>query len=114
MTKWQLFTATLLLVICLCGCGQQSALQEATGANAVQGRAIDEVLTQQGIAYELVNEANYNRPATPIPADCTVYNLIDADGNNYFMVLNSEKKVVTLLNSDETVIISSVPEAADD
>ena len=105
MQKIKLLLVITILALSLCACGQKSAIQQATGADARQNKAIEDVLEGAGVSYEMINEANHNRPQTPIPENCRVYNLIDADGRNYFMVLNENNEVVALMDSEENSIL---------
>jgi len=104
MRKIKILFIIALLVITLAACGQKSAIQSATGASAQQNRTIEDALDSAGITYEMINEANHNRPDTDIPEGYKVYNLIDKDGKNYFMVLNNNFEVVVLMDSDENII----------
>jgi len=104
MQKIRIFLAVMVLVLSLCACGQKSAIQQATGADAKQNRAIEDIIEEAGIAYEMINEARHNRPETPMPENCEVYNLIDANGKSYFMVLNENHEVVVLMDSEENLL----------
>ena len=108
MSKIKLLLITIMLVLSLCACGQKSAIQQATGADAKQNRAIDDTLESAGISYEMINEAIHNRPQTEIPEDFKVYNLVDSNGENYFMVLNGDFEVVALLDNDEGLIYGAL------
>ena len=96
----------MALLLVMTACGQQSALQKAAGVSAEQNREIEGVLESAGIEYEMVNEARHNRPQTDIPDGCAVFNLIDSEANNYFLVLDENGDAVLLLDSDEIVLWS--------
>ena len=103
--KKRLFLCVILaFVLGFTACGQKSAIQEATGASAKQNRAIEDILEDAGVSYEMINEANHNKPVTFIPEEHKIYNLIDKDANNYFLVLNKNFEVVIIMDSDENVL----------
>ena len=96
------------IVLFLTGCGSKSELAEATGANSKQDIAITEILESVGITYGLVNEANHNKPTIEIDKNLKVYNVIDKDGINYFLVLSEELEVVAILDKDSNVLYGSL------
>ena len=57
MRKAVFLCVIIVFVFGVTGCGQKSAIQEATGASAQQSRAIEDVLESAGISYEMINEA---------------------------------------------------------
>ena len=85
-------------------CEQKSAIQNVTGVSSQQNRIIEDVLTSIGIDYKMVNEANHNKPSTVILEKYRIYNLIDKDAKNYFMVLNENFEVVILMDHDENIV----------
>ena len=104
MRKVIVLCVIMMFVFGVTGCGQKSAIQEATGASAQQSRAIEDVVENAGISYEMISEAKHNKPVTEIPGEYKIYNLIDKDANAYFMVLSEDFEVVILLDSDENTL----------
>ena len=108
MRKAMLLCIIMVFVFGVTGCGQKSAIQAATGASAQQTRTIEDILESAGVSYEMINEANHNKPVTAIPEEYTIYNLIDKDANTYFMVLTEDFEVVILMDSDENIFWGSL------
>lgn len=104
MKKIGLIFLSALVCFSLVACGEKSAMQEATGASSKQVQQIDTAIQNAGISYEMVNEANHNRPDVSLPENSKVYNLLDKNGNNYFLVLDDNFAVISILNADGTTL----------
>ena len=108
MTKQKYFytaITALLFAFALTACAApKTKLQEATGVTAAQAQAIEDILSEAGISYTIINEARHNRPETALPEGCTVYNLIDAEAMNYFLVLDENGEAVLLLDNGESIV----------
>lgn len=112
MKKISKIIVAVALCIMLVACGSKSAIQEATGANAAQNAAITENLEAAGIDYEMINAAVHNKPNVLLEDEWSIYNVIDREGVNYFLVLNSKHEVVAILSS-EAAIITATAEYSD-
>lgn len=104
MKKLALLCVSVALLLSLSACGKKSPIQEATETNKTQAKEIESVLDNQGITYGIVNRAKSNKPKITIPDNCEVFNVIDNDGKNYFLVLNQDKKVVMILDSESKIL----------
>ncbi len=101
MKKISMILFSILLCFSLVACGEKSAMQEATGASAKQAQIIDATIEDAGISYAMVNKANHNQPEATLFSDDNgnVYNLIDKDGNSYFLILDKNFTVMLILDN---------------
>lgn len=98
----------IVAIVTLASCAPKSALQEATGANSKQEAAIVDTLESLDIKYYIVAEANHNKPMISIPENLKVYNVLDSEAMNHFLVLDDELAVVAVLDGDSNIIYGSV------
>ncbi|MDL2324908.1 hypothetical protein LJC61_07155 [Ruminococcaceae bacterium OttesenSCG-928-A16] len=108
MRKLPLLLLSLIVAVLVAACSRQSALRQATGVTANQESAIMGALEENGVEFELINEANHNKPNITLPQGYTIYNLIDKNGNNHFLVLTASKDFAALLDSNGTLMHGSL------
>lgn len=97
----------LSAVVCLslAACGKKSAIQEATGASTKQAQAIETAIADAGIRYETIHKTT-KKDSNGI-YNPNAYDLLDKDGNEYFLILDSKSNLLLILDNNGYALYES-------